>query len=129
MEIQISIISGIITLIIVFIVDYFLILLPKCKIINGKKTKKKDKKVYIVELQYLINRFNLDIKKIDLDYVIKWIAFINAFIIALTSSVIMLIPWHMIFQLLVGFVLLLGLIYSLYEIYGRHLVKKGWKKQ
>lgn len=128
MDLRISIGCGIITLIIVFLVDYFAVLLPKYKVISGKKTKKKDKKIYIMELQYLINHFKLDIKKIDLEYVIKWFAFLNAFIIAFTSAVIMLLPWNMFFQLLVGFVLLLALIYSLYELFGRHLVKKGWQK-
>lgn len=30
--------------------------------------------------------------------------------------------------MLLGFVLLFGLIYALYEILGRVLVKKGWSK-
>lgn len=128
MDLKLSLVIGLITLIVVWIIDYFFILLPKYNIISGKKTKKKDKKVYLMELQYLINHFNLDIKKIDIEYTIKWFAFLNAFIIAFTSSAIMLLPWNMFFQLLVGFVLLLALIYSLYELFGRHLIKKGWKK-
>ena len=129
MEINISIASGIITFIIVFLVDYFAILVPKNNILSGKKKQKKNKKeVTMMELQYLQKRFALDLFKVDMDYVIKWFAFLNAFIIAFTSTVIMLIPVNMVLQLLIGFVLLLALIYSLYEIYGRHLVKKGWKR-
>ena len=129
MDYRISIISGIITFIVVFLVDYFVILLPKTKVMSGKKVKKnKKKELTIMELEYLKNRFKLDLFKVDLDYCIKWFAFLNSFIIALTSTVIMFIPWHMIFQLMIGFVLLMGLIYALYELFGRHLVKKGWTR-
>ncbi len=129
MEYKISIISGIVTFFVVFLVDYFAILLPKTKVISGKKTKKnKKKETTIMELEYLKNRFKLDLFKVDLDYCIKWFAFLNSFIISITSTIIMLIPWNMIFQLMIGFVLLMGLIYSLYELFGRHLVKKGWTR-
>ena len=119
MEFRISLISGVITFIVIFIVDYFLILIPKYNIMSGKKKKKKGKKeTNMMELLF----------KVDLEYLIKWFAFLNSFIIALTSTIIMLIPLNMIFQLLIGFVLLIGLIYSLYELLGRHLVKKGWNR-
>ena len=81
-----------------------------------------------MEMQYLQKKFKLDLFKVDLDYAIKWFAFINAFIISTTSTIIMMIPWNMLFQLMVGFVILLGLIYALYELLGRHFVKKGWQR-
>ncbi len=127
MEFKISIITGIITFILIFLIDYCFILLPKYNIMSGKKKAKKNKKeVSMMELLYLQKKFKLDLFKVDLDYLIKWFAFLNAFIISLTSTIIMLIPLNMIFQLLIGFVLLIGLIYALYELLGRHLVKKGW---
>ena len=128
MEFNITIASGIITFIVIFIIDYFVILVPKCHYLQGKKKKTKKKEVTIMELQYLQNKFKLDLFKVDLDYVIKWFAFLNSFIIALTSTIIMLIPVNMIFQLIIGFVLLIALIYALYELFGRHLVKKGWSR-
>ena len=128
MEFNITIASGIITFIVIFIIDYFVILVPKCHYLQGKKKKTKKKEVTIMELQYLQNKFKLDLFKVDLDYVIKWFAFLNSFIIALTSTIIMLIPLNMILQLIIGFVLLIALIYALYELFGRHLVKKGWSR-
>lgn len=128
MDINISLIIGSITFILTFIVDYFVILLPKYKVMAGKKTKIRKKEVNMMELQYLQARFQLDLFKVDLEYAIKWFAFINSFIIAFTSSVIILLPWNMIFQLMLGFVILLGLIYALYELLGRLFVKKGWKR-
>ena len=44
-------------------------------------------------------------------------------------TVISNIDLYIVWQLLIGFVLLFALIYSLYEIYGRHLVKKGYQKK
>ena len=39
MDYKISIVCGIITFFVVFLVDYFAILLPKNRVISGKKTK------------------------------------------------------------------------------------------
>lgn len=125
-----SIIISISTFFVIYILDYFLILLPKYNIISGKSKQKKrnNKKVVISEVQFLQTRFKLKQDRMDIKYMIRWIAFLNAFIIAFTSTVITYIPWDMAWQLLVGFVLLFGLIYALYELFGRLLVKKGWNE-
>ena len=93
-----------------------------------KKTNKKNDVKEFSEVIYLVGKFKLDKKKIDYKSVILWTALINSFIIAFVSTVISAIPAHVVWQLLVGFVLIFGLIYALYEIYGRILVKKGWGK-
>ena len=125
-----SLISFAIIFTIFYVGNYCLNLKRKYNKIVGKKTnkKKKNKPITIMELSYLITKFNLDIDKIDLLYCIRWISFLDAFIIALTCVIIFLLPWEIAWQLLIGFVLLFGLIYALYEIFGRHLVKKGWGK-
>ena len=126
--------------VLVFLVDYFLINIRKYNILfkkkdskkakNKKKNKKKinKKDIQFGEINYLIGKFKLDKKKINYKTAILWISIINAFIISFVSTVISAIPAHIIWQLLVGFVLIFGLIYALYEIYGRILVKKGWGK-
>ncbi len=118
-------------MLVVFLVDYYLINKRKLKLINnkGKNKKGKNKKVKpIGELDYLIIKFKLKEKKLNKERVIFWIAIINSFIIAFVSSIIMLLDIPMVFQLLVAFVLLFSLIYSLYEIYGRYLRKLEEKK-
>ena len=77
---------------------------------------------------YLISRFNLDDKCINLHILNFYISIINAFIIAFVSSLIALINVNIVIQLLIGFVLLFALIYAIYEIFGRHLKKKWGKK-
>ena len=125
---NISVIIGIITFVLVLVVDYFFILMPKYKVISGKKTKKKNKNYAIMEVQFLTTRFKLDENKIDYKFLLKIIAFLNALIISFTSTIIMYIPLKMTRQLLIGFVIVFSLIYALYELLGRYLVKKGWKK-
>ena len=97
--------------------------------IKKQKSKKKNKKLEeFVGLSYLIPKFKLDINKMDLNYVFFMVSLIDAFIISFVFVVITIIPWDMGFSMLLGFVLLFGLIYALYEILGRVLVKKGWSK-
>ena len=92
-----------------------------------KIKKRKFKK--IGEVQYLVNKFKLDINKINYKNTCLIISLINAFIISTVTLVIFMIDTMMTLQLLVGFILLFTLIYILYEIYGRILIKKGYQKK
>lgn len=124
MDYKLSIYLSIGAFILVFLIDYFLINKKKLNLIKNKgKTKKgKTKKIKnIGELDYVIAKFKLDFKKIDTEKAIIWISLINSFIISLVSFIIMIIPLKIAWQMLIAFALLFGLIYSLYEIYGRHL--------
>ncbi len=131
MDYKISIYLSLGAFILVFIVDYFLINKKKLEIIKNKGVTKKGKKKKIKnigELDYLIAKFKLDFKKIDTDKAIICITLINSFIISIVSFIIMIIPFKMMWQMLIAFVLLFCLIYSLYELYGRYLKKKQMKK-
>lgn len=127
-DVKISLIIGFIFLIVAFLVDYFFVLKPKFKMIVGKKKNKKNKNIQISELQLMKARHNIDMDKLNLKNVIIVIAIINAFIMAFTATVLMLIPLAMIWQLLIGFVVLMALIYALYELYARYLERKGSEK-
>lgn len=122
----------IVLLIVVFLVDYYFINKRKLILINNKGMTKKGKKKKvknISEIDYLVGKFKLNSKKLNKEQVIIWISFINSFIIASVSSVVMLMPFKIMWQLLIAFVLLFGLIYALYEIYGRYLKKLEVKKK
>lgn len=119
-------------MIIIFIVDYFIINKRKLKLINNKGVTKKGKKKKVKtigEIDYLVYKFKLNPKTINKDKMILWISIINSFIISIVSSIIMLMPFKIMWQMLIAFVLLFGLIYSLYEIYGRHLKNQEEKKE
>ena len=99
----------------------------KARIMLGKK-KKKNKKYEIIEVKYLVLTYGLSKEKLLTPKIIFLTSIIDAFIIALVFLIVMLLPWKIYWQLLVGFVLLMGLIYSLYGILGKILVKKGYKE-
>lgn len=126
MNYELSIYLSIGVFILVFIVDYFFINKKKLTLIKNKgvaKNGKKKKIKNIGELDYLIAKFKLNFKNIDTDRSIIWISLINSFIISVVSFIIMIIPLKIMWQMLIAFALLFSLIYSLYEIYGRHLKK------
>lgn len=102
---------------IIFVVYFFLL--------RHKLKQKKENK--IGEIGYLVRKFQLDVRKIDYWKLLIPISLINAFIISFVATVIMLFPLDILWQLMIGFVLLFFLIYAIYEIYGRHLVKKYGK--
>lgn len=103
----------------IFIITY-------CMNLNNYK---KRKYASIGELNYLLKKFNLDRKKLPVRKMLLVFSLIDAFIMAFTASFITALPVNTVFQMLIGFVLLFALIYALYEIYGRHLVKKYKKKE
>ena len=120
---------GLFVFIAVFLVNFLWIFKRGYQNIKKQKKKKKNKKLEdFVGLSYLIPKFKLDINKMNLNYVFFIVSLINAFIISFVFMVVTIIPWNVGFSMLLGFVLLFGLIYALYEIYGRILVKKGWSK-
>lgn len=124
-----TLIWGIVLFAIVFIVNYLFILKNGYKKLLKKNKKQKVKELKdFVGLSFVVPKFNLDIDKINLNYAFFLISMINAFIISFVFMIIYIVPWPIAFKMLLGFVLLFGLIYALYELLGRHFVKKGWKK-
>lgn len=124
-----ALIWGLFVFIVVFLINFLWIFKRGYENIKKQKSKKKNKKLEeFVGLSYLIPKFKLDINKMNLNYVFFMVSLIDAFIISFVFVVITIIPWDMGFSMLLGFVLLFGLIYALYEILGRGLVKKGWSK-
>lgn len=127
-----EVIWGLIVFVLTFLVNYLFIFKLRYK--NSLKKKAKGKKKYkgleqYLGFSYLIPKFNLDIEKVNINYLFICNSLINAFIVAFVVTVIFLLPWDVAYSMLLGFVLLFGLIYSFYELFGRHLVKKGWQKE
>lgn len=108
----------------------FIIVLVFCLIKYFHKLKKK-KQTEVNEIKYLIYKFNLDKNKINYKVLNVIISSVNALIIAFVSTLVCVLPadkWYkLMLAFMVAFVILMGLIYSLYEIIGRALVRK-WGK-
>ncbi len=111
-----------------FVVIFIIIYLFYILVLNKYRLKKK-KYDKMGELNYLVYKFNLDIRKINRKKLLNEIGFVNAFIISFTGAIVCLIPLNYILQMLIGFGILLVLIYVSYELLGRKLVKKGLKKE
>ena len=115
---------------IIFIFDYFFIKRKYLKKLVSKKKRSKKNEIEneMTELAYLITKFKLDKSKLPLNNLLIVISLTNACIISIVAVVVMLLDIFIIFQLVIGFILLIALIYSLYELIGRYLVKKGYGK-
>ena len=109
-----------------FVFSFLLVMLLHILIINrGRKTYKEGKK--ITEIHYLVHKFNLDMRKVKYNNM-KWVTtIVNSLIVSFTATVVSIIN-GIVWQILVGFVLLIALIIPTYEIIGRHYAKKGAKK-
>lgn len=76
-----------------------------------------------LSINYIIKKYNLDMRKTKYKTVKLAVSLINSFIIAFTFTVIINIKQY-IWKMLVGFVILMILIYSIYDIVGKAFKKK-----
>ncbi len=111
------------TFMIYFFLVLFIILFIVFYVLNLIKVKRK-KYDSLKEINDVIKRFKIDKSKVNYRQEIKYVALINSFIIASVGTFITYLDIGIVFQLGIGFILLLALIYALYEIYGRFLKKK-----
>ena len=103
----------------IFIVHYFM---------SVRKNKKYNKNKIPLELLYLVKIYNLDIKKINYRGFIWISSLINTFIITTVYIIISYLLEKLIFQIIVGIVLLILFIIICYGLLGRYYMKKEGKK-
>lgn len=114
----------------VFIIVFFTLnITTLTKIEKGKKSKKKGKELYLTEAQYLYFKYKINKKRLYNRKFAIIFALINSAIISITIFVIEMLPMRMEFGLVIGFVFLIGFIYSVYGIMGSILVKKGYQDE
>ncbi len=112
-----SILFFIVIFVVVYLVYYF--------IFDDKL--KKEKYTKITELGFLVRLNNLDKKKMNYKKCLNGVALINAFIIAFTITFIDAINLKIYLCLPIAFIMMFGMIYLFYTLYGKHLAKK-WGK-
>lgn len=105
----------------IFIIDFY--------VVSKEKNKKKKIEKMTSQDLYIIKKFDLDVTLFSLRTLNFHISIINAFIIAFVSTIVSITSFHIGVQLAISFVLLFGLIYSLYELYGRYMKKKYGKNK
>ena len=110
-----------------FIIVYLITFLFYSLILNRKRKNYKEGKKQM-EIEYLVKKFNLDMRKTDYN-TLKWATtFINPFIISVTFVAIISID-SFVLSLILGFIIMMLLIYGIYEILGRILKKKEGNKK
>ena len=107
--------------IIIFIVSYFIF---NTLYDDGLK---KEKLSNIKILSVLIDKFSLDENQIVRKEILNTVSIINAFIIALVSTVVDILGIEKIYSYIIALVLIITLIFGIYYIYGKILNKK-WGK-
>lgn len=109
-----------------FVVSYLIIFLLYSLVINRKKKSYKDATKQM-DILYLVNKFKLNTKKTKYN-TLKWITnIINPLIISITFIIVTNIK-SFILGIMIGFLVMMMLIYSIYEIIGRILKKKEFDK-
>ena len=92
-----------------------------------KKSKKKDKRVKEpkepIEVTYLVNRYGLDLKKVDYNKLLFVISIVSSIDIALVVTIIMFLKIFVL-EIIVGFISTIGIILLSY-----HLVYLVYKKK
>lgn len=117
---------SILVFMVIFLCNYFLVYKRGYKLIVKKKKKKRTKNLEeFIGISYLVLKYNVDLNKCNLNYLFMSLSFINAFIITIVFIIISMLSWNLSMSMLLGFVLLFGLIYAIYELLGRYLKKKG----
>ncbi len=76
------------------------------------------------EFNFLINKFKLNKNKLNYNRLGLLFAFINSLIISVTGTVCTMVKMKLIWQLIIAFVMIMGLIYSIYGIIGQVLQRK-----
>ncbi len=99
-------------LFIIYLMFFYILGLRKKRILNS------------MQIEFLKIRFNLKNKDFNPKIIGLVITFIDPLIISLTGTIVSLPKWNYIIELLLGFVLLMALIYSFYEILGRIIKRK-----
>ena len=124
-----EVIVFLLTFVVVFLI-YELILVRKYK--KGKSDKRP------VEVTYLLNRYNLNLKKVNYKKLLNIVSLVSSFDIAVVVTVMGLTDNFLFLTLLTGIFFLIGifiniiltiiLILSSYSIVGKIYKKKGYTK-
>jgi purine-cytosine permease-like protein len=108
-----------IVFLIVFIINYFLFI---------RKKQKYNKNKIPQELFYLKSLYNINIKKINYKKFVWAYSFINTFIISTTYIIVVRLVNGIVWQMIIGIILLILLIIICYGLLGRYYKQKEGKK-
>jgi hypothetical protein len=112
-----------------YILEYFLILIVLFLIIYifDFTIKSKNNSLGLQKsFQYIVRKYNLSMNKNRTRLLSKIICFVNAFIISIPVTIILLVDINYFLSLVISFISFIILILVFYNITGIILKKKGW---
>ena len=110
-----------------FGICFITVLLIYLLFINRKFRKEYKEGKEQVEIYYLIKRFKLNMRLTKYKTIKLIVSILNSFIVAFTFTVIINLKVKYVYKLMIAFLIMFILIYSLYEITGRILKRKELK--
>ena len=110
------------------VIIFVIVFLLRLSAYKFSKRKKKNKGI-MMEMQYLINRFNLDKNKIDNYSIASVMCFLDGLIVSLALFLSIKLSNNTAIEILIAFVLIFSLIILFNEMIGRVLKKKGYDKK
>ena len=102
----------------------FIVIFAFCYFDGLRKLKKPNKKNGILEIKFLTSSYNIPKEKLSNKAFITLISFINAVIMVIIFITIECLNLKIMYKMMLGFVLCIGLIYSIYGILGKILEKR-----
>ncbi len=99
---------------------------------SSKKRKNKRKKNVdgvSIEMLYLLRKFKVQQKKINKKSFALLLSFLDALIISTTVLLVVMLTDNLILQLIIGFLVMMAMIFLVYELLGRILIWKGYDKE
>ena len=105
----------------------FLLVLLVYEIFIVRKAKKNKSKKYPMEVKYLINRYHLNMRKVDYPQLLQIVALVSSFDIAFIVSVVMFVDNYL-WQILSVLILVLPVIFVSYHFVGSFYRKRGMTK-
>ena len=107
---------------------YQIFIIRKAKPSKKKRRGRKEKKIKEpVEVTYLVNKYNLDLDKVDYNKLLFVISVVSSLDIALVVSIIMILN-NFILGVIIGFISILGIILLSYHLVYLVYKKKGMIK-
>jgi ABC-type transport system involved in cytochrome c biogenesis permease component len=110
-----------------FGICFITVLLIYLLFINKKFRKEYKEGKEQVEIYYLIKRFKLNMRLTKYKTIKLIVSILNSFIVAFTFTVIINLKVKYVYKLMIAFLIMFIMIYSLYEITGRILKRKELK--
>ncbi len=109
----------------IFVLSYiFIFIIYEVFIVNkAKKYKDDDSKKKPIEVRFLINKYGIDINKINYNQLLQVIALISSFDIALIAAVMALFN-NLLLQIVIGLAIVIPITFISYNYIGRKYRKK-----